>query len=127
VLVTTGEAPAHPGASAACARLFEITLRGPREETGADPAAATVVGLAEAAYDAQHPVPGAPNRTAGALSRLAGALGAEDVLTGAAAPPIWRTTIADVAADLDVVDLPVLVQAWAHAVHQDWCAVAARV
>ena len=25
----------------------------------------------------------------------------------------WRTTIADVAADLDVIDLPVLVEAWA--------------
>jgi hypothetical protein len=34
-------------------------------------------------------------------------------------PPAWRTTIADVAADLDVVDLTVLVEAWARAVLAD--------
>jgi hypothetical protein len=29
-------------------------------------------------------------------------------------------TIADVAADLDVVDLPTLVESWARAVSEDW-------
>ena len=32
-----------------------MTLRGPREEAAADPAAAAVVRLADDAYDAQHP------------------------------------------------------------------------
>ena len=35
-------------------------------------------------------------------------------------PAVWRTTIADVAADLDVVDLPSLLRAWAQAVSADW-------
>jgi hypothetical protein len=35
-------------------------------------------------------------------------------------PRAWRTTIADVAADLDVIDLSVLVESWAGAVHEDW-------
>jgi hypothetical protein len=33
---------------------------------------------------------------------------------------VWRTTVADVAADLDVIDLSVLVDAWARAVLADW-------
>jgi hypothetical protein len=37
----------------------------------------------------------------------------------AGAAPVWRTTIADVAADLDVIDLTVLVQSWARAVEAD--------
>jgi hypothetical protein len=126
VLVTTRTASLHPGASASCSRLFETTLRGVREEAGADPAAAAVVTLADAAYDAQHPVPGQPGRTGDALARLAGALGSDAVPRGAARPSVWRTTIADVAADLDIVDLPALVDAWARDVHQDWCAVAPR-
>jgi hypothetical protein len=116
VLVTTDDAPLHPGASASCARLFGTTLRGLREE----PSAAAVVGLADAAYDAQHPVPADPARTADAVARLAGALRAGAVPAGAEPPRAWRTTIADVAADLDVVDLPALVEAWARSVHQDW-------
>jgi hypothetical protein len=36
---------------------------------------------------------------------------------------VWRTTIADAAADLDVIDLPVLLDSWARAVHEDWARV----
>jgi hypothetical protein len=35
-------------------------------------------------------------------------------------PPRWTTTVADLAADLDVVDLPTLVRSWAGAVWTDW-------
>ena len=42
--------PAHPGASMSCARLFEVTLQGLREEAAAHPAAAPVLALADAAY-----------------------------------------------------------------------------
>jgi Family of unknown function (DUF5946) len=94
--------PGHPGASRSCARLFEVTLRGLREEIGADPAAAAVVRLADDTYAAQHPVAGDP-----ATER----------------PRRWRTTIADVAADLDVIDLPALVESWARAVQEDWATV----
>ncbi len=86
----------HPGASLSCRRLFEVTLGGLRDETATDPAAAAVVALADEAYAAQHPVP-----------------------EGAAAAVRWRTTIADVAADLDVIDLPVLVESWARSVQED--------
>ena len=121
-----GTAPGHPGASASCARLFEVTVRGLREEAEADPAAARLVHLADAAYDAQHPVPDDPARLAAALEFLANAFGTRP--TGAssadASPSVWRTTIADAAADLDVIDLHVLLDAWARAVHEDWAAVA---
>jgi hypothetical protein len=127
VLVTTDDAPLHPGASTSCARLFGTTMRGLREEALADPSAAAVVGLADATYDAQHPVPGDRTRTVDAVARLADALRAAAVPAGAAHPRAWRTTIADVAADLDVVDLPALVEAWARAVHQDWCDASARI
>jgi len=73
------DVPVHPGASAPCARLFEVTLRGPREEAAADPAAAAVVRLTD---DAQHPA----------------------------------------YADLDVIDLPALVESWARSVALDWSA-----
>jgi hypothetical protein len=117
VLVPVGEAALRPGATASCARLFEVTLRGPREDP--DAASAAVVRLADAAYDAQHPVPGDPDRLRNALTVLgAGAAGTHP-------PSVWRTTIADVAADLDVIDLAVLVEAWADAVAQDWTAVRA--
>ena len=76
------DVPVHPGASAPCARLFEVTLRGPREEAAAGPGAAAVVRQADDDYDAQHP--------------------------------------AD--ADLDVIDLPALVESWARSVAQDWSA-----
>jgi hypothetical protein len=111
--------PSHPGASASCARLFEDTLRGLREEVGPDAAAATVVRLADATYDAQHADPADPGRLRAALDLL----GTD---AGDGAPPrAWRTTIADVAADLDVIDLAVLVEAWARSVREDWTAVSA--
>lgn len=117
VLVAVGEATSRPGATASCTRLFEVTLRGPREEP--DAASAAVVRLADAAYDAQHPDPGDPDR----LRRALATVGATP--DGRQPPSAWRTTIADVAADLDVIDLAVLVEAWADAVAQDWTAVRA--
>lgn len=112
--------PGHPGASRSCSRLFEVTLRGLREEIGADPAAASVVRLADDAYAAQHPVAGDPEALRAALARLPGALGGPSVPLDAERPRRWRTTIADVAADLDVIDLPALVESWARSVQEDW-------
>jgi hypothetical protein len=102
VLVRPGDAgPSHPGASPSCARLFEVTLRGLREEAPADAAVAAVVRRADIAYVRQHGTPAGGR------------------------PEAWRTTIADVAADLDVIDLGVLVEAWARSVEEDWTAVRA--
>ena len=112
-------APAHPGASASCARLFEVTVRGLREEASADPAAAPLIRLADAVYDAQHPVAGDPGRLDAALGQLAASLGTRPTVANSA-PKIWRTTIADAAADLDVIDLRVLVESWARVVLEDW-------
>ncbi|MCV2490644.1 DUF5946 family protein [Geodermatophilus sp. YIM 151500] len=119
----------HPGAAPACARLFEVTVRGLRDEADADPGTAAVAQLADDAYDAQHPVADDPTRLRDALDglarRIAGGAAAEPgaAVGNADAPPgSWRTTIADVAADLDVIDLPVLVESWARTVHQDWTA-----
>ncbi|RBY74917.1 hypothetical protein DQ239_17945 [Blastococcus sp. TF02-09] len=116
--VPTG-APPRSGASPSCARLFDVTLRGPHEEASADAGAAATARLADAAYAAQHPVPGDPSSVSAALDLL------ESELGGSAArrsgpPPVWTTTIADVAADLDVIDLGVLVESWARAVLGDW-------
>jgi hypothetical protein len=116
-----GEEPTHPGASASCTRLFQVTLRGLREEAPADGGAAAVVRLADAAYDAQHPVAGDPDRLRTARSHLP----VLRVTPGAPRrdddpPHVWRSTIADVAADLDVIDLPVLVESWARSVQEDW-------
>ena len=116
--------PAEPvapqdGASASCARLFEVTLRGLREDAGTDGGAAATVRRADAAYDAQHADPADPDRLRAALDVLGVAPGDEQV------PTTWRTTIADVAADLDVIDLSVLVDAWARSVAEDWGAVSA--
>jgi hypothetical protein len=120
-----GDDPAATGVSPACARLFEETLRGLREETS-DAQAAAVVALADAAYAAQHPRATGPRPVADVLVDLAGRL-AERAPAGPAAAPtpvappaVWRTTVADVAADLDVIDLPVLVETWARAVLADW-------
>ena len=110
------DAAAHPGAAAPCARLFEVTLRGPREEAAADPAAAAVVRLADDAYDAQHPADADPGRHAAAVERLTSRFGGS---TGRR-PEAWEMTIADVAADLDVIDLPALVESWARSVARDW-------
>jgi hypothetical protein len=119
VLASGGDdVPAHPGASAPCARLFEVTLRGPREEASADPAAAALVRLADDAFDAQHPSDDDPQQWTTAVDRLTTRFG---VPTGTA-PASWRMTIADVAADLDVIDLPALVESWARSVAQDWSA-----
>jgi hypothetical protein len=121
VLVRASDAPSpHAGASTSCARLFRTTLRGVREEAAADPAAATIVGIADAAYDAQHVLPDA---VPDAVVRLAVALGVTEAAASVRRPRAWRTTIADVAADLDVIDLGVLVGAWARTVHEDWCAI----
>lgn len=104
-----GPGPLHAGASGSCARLFEDTLRGLREEAGGDAAAAAAVRRADAAYGAQHSDPAAPGLRA-ALEALGVSPGERH------RPPAWRTTIADVAADLDVIDLALLVEAWAHSV-----------
>ncbi|WP_155858786.1 DUF5946 family protein [Candidatus Blastococcus massiliensis] len=123
VLAPVGDdAATHPGASPSCSRLFEVTLRGPREEAPADGTAAATARLADAAYDAQHPVAADPGRTASALDRLGAELGASGGTPRREPPPVWTTTIADVAADLDVIDLGVLVDSWAHAVRADWTA-----
>jgi hypothetical protein len=115
----------HPGASRSCGRLFEVTLRGLREEGSTDAASAAVLRLADAAYDAQHPVPGDPTRLRAALDRLGASLGGTAAADDAAPPHAWRTTIADVAADLDIIDLAVLVESWARTVHDDWTAATA--
>ena len=112
------DVPVHPGASAPCARLFEVTLRGPREEAAADPEAAAVVRLADDAYDAQHPADDDPRRGAAAVGRLTTRFG----VPAGGPPASWQMTIADVAADLDVIDLPALVESWARSVAQDWSA-----
>jgi hypothetical protein len=114
-----GPVAVHAGASASCTRLFEVTLGGLREEAGTDAAAAAVVRRADAAYGAQHPDPADPGGLGAALEVL-GVESAERV-----PPSAWRTTIADVAADLDVIDLGVLVEAWARTVAEDWAGVGA--
>jgi hypothetical protein len=112
----------HAGASPSCSRLFEVTLHGLREEIGTDPSAAAVVALGDDAYAAQHPAPGDPTALRAALDRLPRSLGERAVSVGSEPPARWRTTIADVAADLDVIDLPVLVESWARSVLEDWTA-----
>jgi Family of unknown function (DUF5946) len=109
-------APTRPGASASCAQLFEVTLRGLREDAPADPAAAAVVRLADDAYAAQHPDPADPRPSAAAEETLVTGFG---LAPGGRRPAAWRATVADVAADLDVVDLPALVGAWARSVAED--------
>ena len=120
-----GAVPGHPGASASCWRLFEVTVRGLRDEVGADPSAAPLVRLADAAYDAQHPVATDPARLDAALERLAATTETRPTVPGRPQNPprAWRTTIADAAADLDVIDLPVLLDSWARAVQKDWARV----
>jgi hypothetical protein len=84
----------------------------------ASPATAGDLALADAAYDAQHPVPGDGERLRAALDHLGVSPGA----SRGGMPRAWRTTIADVAADLDVIDLTVLVASWARTVQEDWAA-----
>ena len=119
VLVPVADAgPVHPGASPSCSRLFEVTLGGLREEAGAHPGSASTVAVADAAYDAQHPADGEADRLRAALDRLS----VPSDVDPRRVPAAWRTTIADVAADLDVVDLDVLVESWARTVTEDWMA-----
>ena len=103
-------APVRGDAAAGCARR--------RPPTPAPPPSSR---LADAAYDAQHPAAGDPDRLRAALDRLGRARGDARPRRGPRPPP-WRTTIADVAADLDVIDLAVLVESWARSVHEDWTA-----
>ncbi|MCW2740373.1 MAG: uncharacterized protein JWR45_795 [Blastococcus sp.] len=124
VLVPVGEAALHPGASASCARLFEVTLRGLREQAVTDPGAAAAVQSADAAYDAQHPDPADPGRLRAALEFFVTSPGWDVPPSASEQPRIWQMTIADVAADLDVIDLPVLVGSWAATVAEDWIATA---
>ena len=112
----------RPGASPSCSRLFEVTLHGPREEIDTDRSAAEVVRLADDAYAAQHPTAEDPDRLRAALDGLPRSPGERPVRSDAHPPTHWRTTIADVAADLDVIALPVLVNSWARAVREDWAA-----
>ena len=93
---------------------------GGREEAGADVSAAAVVALADDAYAAQHPVAGDPAVVRDTLDRLHRSLGGPSLPCDARRPERWRTAVADVAADLDVIDLAVLVQAWARSVVTDW-------
>jgi hypothetical protein len=119
-VLADGPAPdrLRPGASAACSRLAEDTLRGLRDDAATDAGAAAALRSAEDAYAAQHPDPSDPDALRGALDRLGCLPGAHP-----APPAAWQTTIADVAADLDVIDLPVLVDRWVRTVVEDWCAV----
>jgi len=132
LVVVPGLANTHVGASASCAGLFQVTVRGLREEAAQDVSTAALLQLATDAYDAQHLPEGepaaAPVRLCLELERAvdagrAAALGdrvAEVAPRLQTRPGRWTTTVADLAADLDVVDLPTLVHAWADAVWTDW-------
>ena len=117
--LSPGDDPAATGPEAACARLFEETLHGLREDAAADPAAAGVVALADDAYALQH-ADCATQALRATLQALSTRLGEPAFPARSTPPAVWRTTIADVAADLDVIDLPALVEAWARAVVADW-------
>jgi len=105
--VVPGLAGTHPHACPSCAALFEVTVRGLREEAGQDVQTAALLQLATDAYDAQHLGPGEPAATPVRLCPW---------LVRDADP----RRAAELAADLDVVDLPTLVRAWADAVWTDW-------
>lgn len=130
--VLPGSTGDHPGASAGCAALFAVTVRGLRDEAGRDARAAALLQLATDAYDAQHLVEGGgagpvvrlflwldrgvdPGRAPALTDRVAAA-----APRGLARPRRWTTTLTDIAADLDVVDLTALVRSWAEAVRADW-------
>jgi hypothetical protein len=130
--VVPGLPSTHPGASPSCAGLFAVTVRGLREEAAQDVQTAALLQLATDAYDAQHlrdDEPAAAVVRLGLwLERDADPLRAGE-LAGRVAdaapllqprPSRWTTTVADLAADLDVVDLPTLVRCWAVAVWTDW-------
>jgi len=126
--VVPGLPRSRPGASPSCAGLFEVTVRGLRDEAGQDLRTAALLQLATDAYDAQHLPDGGP---AGAVVRLCLELERDvdpvravrlvtDATPLQTRPGRWTTTVADLAADLDVVDLPALVRSWAVAVWTDW-------
>ena len=129
----------HPGASPSCAALFGVTVRGLRDEAGQDPRSAALLQLATDAYDAQHLVDGGATdpvvRLCLELDRGVDPVRARDLtalVAGAAPrdlprPARWTTTLTDIAADLDVVDLTALVRSWAGAVWADWAPAAAPV
>jgi len=132
LVIVPGLTSTHAGASPSCAGLFDVTVRGLREEAAQDVQTAALLQLATDAYDSQHLRDGEP---AAAPVRLCLQLehdidpGRAAVLAGRVAdaapllqtrPSRWTTTVADLAADLDVVDLPTLVRAWADAVWTDW-------
>jgi hypothetical protein len=136
LVVVPGLAEVHPGASASCAGLFRVSVRGLRDEAAQDARTAGLLRLATAAYDAQHQVrdtvPVAALRLCLLLERgddPRSATVSDDRLAEVAPrsvtpPSRWTTTVADLAADLDVVDLPTLVRSWAGAVWADWSAAA---
>jgi hypothetical protein len=132
LVVVPGLISHHAGASPSCSGLFDVTVRGLRDEAAADVRTAGILQVATDAYEAQHLPPGRPPAAAARLclwvarglnpvrppehtDRLADALPRT-----LPAPDRWTTTVADVAADLDVVDLPSLVRSWAEAVWADW-------
>jgi hypothetical protein len=109
------------GAAAACARLFEETTRGLREESPSDPRAAATVALADTAYAAQHPDPADPTAVHAALDTLVRRLGDDpNPDPSPQRPQSWQMTPADIAADLDVVGVEVLVESYARTVAEDW-------
>jgi hypothetical protein len=132
--VVPGLASTHPGASPSCAGLFAVTVRGLREEAAQDVRMAAVLQLATDAFDAQHLVDGEPAAAAVRLclwlERDIDPLRAGELIGRVAdaaprlqtRPKSWTTTVADLAADLDVVDLPTLVRTWADTVWTDWAA-----
>jgi hypothetical protein len=109
-----------------------VTVRGLREEAAQDARTAALLQLATDAYDAQHPVDGEPAAAPVRLclwlerdvdpARAGEAAGRVDDVAPRprTRPDRWTTTVADLAADLDVVDLPALVRSWAAAVWTDW-------
>jgi len=131
-VVVPGLVGTHHGASPGCAGLFTVTVRGLREEAAQDVQTAALLQLALDAYDAQHLVDGeaatAPVRLCLWLERGTDPVRAASLADRVAevAPPLltrpdrWTTTVSDVAADLDVVDLPASVRSWAEAVWTDW-------
>jgi hypothetical protein len=126
--VVPGLTASHPGASPSCGALFEVTVRGLQEEAAQDVRTAALLRLATDAYDAQHLTDGAPATPAVRLclwlerdtDPLRAAAPAERGAGTTVRPERWTTTVADLAADLDVVDLPSLVRSWAEAVWIDW-------
>jgi hypothetical protein len=132
LVVVPGLTSSTTGASPSCSGLFDVTVRGLRDEAAADVQTAGLLQLATDAYAAQHPQPGQPATAAARLclwvtrgldpqrgADVAGRLD-EAAPRTLPAPERWTTTVADVAADLDVVDLPSLVRSWAEAVWADW-------